>query len=78
MIEVHELTKIFKVRDKDFVAVDNVSFEVGPGTVFGLLGPNGAGKTTTMRMIQLGQTAIPTASNVRWALCLLRRESING
>ncbi len=51
MIKVHELTKIFKVREKDFVAVDHVSFEVGPGTVFGLLGPNGAGKTTTMRMI---------------------------
>ena len=51
MIKVHELTKIFKVRDEDFVAVDHVSFEVQPGTVFGLLGPNGAGKTTTMRMI---------------------------
>ena len=51
MIKVHELTKIFKVRDNDFVAVDHVSFEVQPGTVFGLLGPNGAGKTTTMRMI---------------------------
>ena len=51
MIKVQELTKIFKVRDSDFIAVDHVSFEVEPGTVFGLLGPNGAGKTTTMRMI---------------------------
>ena len=33
------------------MAVDDVSFEVKPGEVFGLLGPNGAGKTTTMRMI---------------------------
>ena len=51
MINVHQLTKIFKVKEEDFVAVDRVSFEVAAGTVFGLLGPNGAGKTTTMRMI---------------------------
>jgi ABC-2 type transport system ATP-binding protein len=33
-------------------AVDGVSFEVGPGEVFGLLGPNGAGKTTTVEMLE--------------------------
>src|SRR4029077_19612529 len=32
-------------------AVDDVSFQVGPGEVLGFLGPNGAGKTTTMRML---------------------------
>ena len=32
-------------------AVDNLSFEVQPGEIFGLLGPNGAGKTTSIRMI---------------------------
>ena len=35
----------------DFVAVNNVSFEIEPGSVFGLLGPNGAGKTTTIKML---------------------------
>ena len=35
----------------DVQAVDDVSFEVHPGEVFGLLGPNGAGKTTTIRMM---------------------------
>jgi ABC-2 type transport system ATP-binding protein len=34
------------------VAVDNVSFEVQPGEIFGLIGPNGAGKTTTMECIE--------------------------
>ncbi len=34
-----------------FTAVDNVSFEVGEGSIFGFLGPNGAGKTTTIRML---------------------------
>jgi ABC-2 type transport system ATP-binding protein len=44
------------------VAVDNVTFEVRGGEVFGLLGPNGAGKTTTLRM--LGGLISPTAGTV--------------
>ncbi|WP_282070545.1 ATP-binding cassette domain-containing protein [Janibacter hoylei] len=47
VIEAHGLVKTFG----DVVAVDDVSFEVPRGTVFGLLGPNGAGKTTTVRMM---------------------------
>jgi len=38
-------------RYGDFVAVDDIDFEVERGEVFGFLGPNGAGKSTTMRMI---------------------------
>ena len=38
-------------RFGNHVAVDNVSFEVPRGTIYGILGPNGAGKTTTLRMI---------------------------
>ena len=44
------LNKVTK-RYKDHVAVDEVSFEVEPGTIFGMLGPNGAGKTSTIRII---------------------------
>jgi ABC-2 type transport system ATP-binding protein len=46
-IEVKNLTKKFG----DFVAVNQITFDVNPGEVFGLLGPNGAGKTTTIRML---------------------------
>jgi len=47
IIDVEELTKRFG----DFTAVDEISFEVRSGEVFGFLGPNGAGKTTTIRML---------------------------
>ena len=52
MIRVDRLTKIFPLAGgKTLTAVDDVSFVVEPGEVYGLLGPNGAGKTTTLRMI---------------------------
>ncbi|MCG6948500.1 MAG: ABC transporter ATP-binding protein [Acidobacteria bacterium] len=47
MIEVERLRKSFN----SLVAVDDVSFTVGEGEIFGLLGPNGAGKTTSINMI---------------------------
>ena len=47
MIEINNLTK----RYGDFLAVDNISFNVEKGKILGFLGPNGAGKTTTMRII---------------------------
>jgi len=47
MLKVDKVTKYYG----DFLAVDNLSFTVKPGEIFGLLGVNGAGKTTTFRMI---------------------------
>ena len=47
MLKVENVTKYY---DKH-LAVDNLSFEVQDGEIFGLLGVNGAGKTTTFRMI---------------------------
>ncbi len=47
MLSVKNLTKKFK----NSVAVNNLSFNVVPGKIFGLLGPNGAGKTTTIRTV---------------------------
>ena len=51
MISVIGLTKRFTLGRGEIVAVDDLSFSVRPGEVYGLLGPNGAGKTTTLRMI---------------------------
>lgn len=47
VIQTDKLTKKFG----DFTAVDNITFEVMPGEIFGFLGANGAGKTTAMRML---------------------------
>jgi len=47
VIEVDKLTKRFG----KFTAVDQVSFQVEKGEIFGFLGPNGAGKSTTIRML---------------------------
>ncbi len=61
MIDVQSLSKAFKTKyfslekkkyiTKETVAVDNVSFKVEKGEIFGFLGPNGAGKTTTIKML---------------------------
>jgi ABC-2 type transport system ATP-binding protein len=59
MIELAGLTK----RYGEKLAVNNLTFTVGPGIVTGFLGPNGAGKSTTMRMM-LGLDR-PTAGDVR-------------
>ncbi|MFX0168631.1 MAG: ATP-binding cassette domain-containing protein, partial [Candidatus Hodarchaeota archaeon] len=48
IIEVKELTKVF---NGNLTAVDNISFTVDEGEIFGFLGPNGAGKTTTLNML---------------------------
>lgn len=58
-IEVEGLTKKFG----SFVAVDNLSFKIEKGEVFGLLGPNGAGKTTTIRI--LACLISPSTGNAR-------------
>ncbi len=51
MLQACSLCKTFALERGEVCAVDDLSFQIHPGEVFGLLGPNGAGKTTTMRMI---------------------------
>jgi ABC-2 type transport system ATP-binding protein len=69
-IEVHHLRRVYRVtigvfrrKIKEVVAVDDISFDVQPGELFGLLGPNGAGKTTTVKM--LTTLLIPTDGTAR-------------
>jgi ABC-2 type transport system ATP-binding protein len=47
-IEVSHLSKVYEGK---VTAVEDITFQVSPGEVFGLLGPNGAGKTTTLRVL---------------------------
>jgi ABC-2 type transport system ATP-binding protein len=47
LLELQHLKKYYATQK----AVDDISFSIEPGTIFGLLGPNGAGKTTLLRMI---------------------------
>ena len=52
MIRAESLVKLFPTtHGGEKRAVDNVSFDVAAGEIYGLLGPNGAGKTTTLRML---------------------------
>lgn len=69
-IEVENLRRIYKTnigilrrKEKKVVAVDDISFAVQEGELFGLLGPNGAGKTTTVKM--LTTLLIPTGGSAR-------------
>ncbi len=48
MVIVENLVKVYQ---KNFRAIDDITFYVKPGEIFGLIGPNGAGKTTTLRII---------------------------
>ncbi len=54
MIKTQDISKVFmigKKQETELCAVDNLTFEVSKGEVFGFLGPNGAGKTTTVRIL---------------------------
>ena len=57
-----EISQVRKTYD-DFIAVDDLTFDIAQGSVFGLLGPNGAGKTSTIRMM-IGITA-PDSGEIR-------------
>jgi len=69
-VQVRHLRRVYRAtigvvrrQIKEVVAVDDISFDVQPGELFGLLGPNGAGKTTTVKM--LTTLLIPTGGTAR-------------
>jgi ABC-2 type transport system ATP-binding protein len=69
-----ELRKIRKCYDH-FVAVDDLSFQISAGEVYGLLGPNGAGKTSTIRMM-IG-ILMPDSGAITWFGEPFRREHLD-
>jgi ABC-2 type transport system ATP-binding protein len=82
-IEVERLSKTY---EGNVTAVEDISFQVAPGEVFGLLGPNGAGKTTTLRVLitvlrpsggsarVLGMDVVTQATQVRQAIGYVPQE----
>ena len=59
---IEGVSKSYTVNKSKLVAVNNISFEVPAGTLFGLIGPDGAGKTTLFRM--LTTLLLPDAGNI--------------
>jgi len=69
-LDVQSLKKVFEThrgfwrqKKKSVLAVEDISFSIAKGELFGLLGPNGAGKTTTVKM--LTTILLPTAGDAR-------------
>jgi ABC-2 type transport system ATP-binding protein len=73
MIELRNLTKKFGGT----TALDNISFHVNDGEIFGYLGPNGAGKTTTMR-IMLGLLKPTSGQALVWGKDLGEHNTLRG
>jgi len=81
-----EAARLSKTYEGGVTAVEDISFQVAPGEVFGLLGPNGAGKTTTLRILitvlrpsgglarVLGMDVVEQATQVRQAIGYVPQE----
>lgn len=63
MIEFSDVSKIFKVKNREVKAVQNVSLKIEKGDIFGVIGFSGAGKSTLLRMVNLLEK--PTAGTVK-------------
>lgn len=62
-LEIKNLTKVFKTKQREVVAVDNINLSIKAGEFVCLLGPSGCGKTTTLRMI--AGFEIPTEGSIK-------------
>ena len=70
MLEIQELTKRYQRK----AAIDQVSFTLRKGEIFGLLGPNGAGKTTLIRIIN--KIIEPDSGTIRFNGDLLQQKHL--
>lgn len=62
MIEFSQVTKVFKTKKQELVALDNINITVEDGVIFGVIGCSGAGKSTLIRMINALE--VPTKGSV--------------
>ena len=62
MIEIKNVTKIYKDKEREDKAVDDVSLNIKEGEIFGVIGYSGAGKSTLIRMIN--GLEVPTTGEV--------------
>lgn len=51
IVEINNVTKIYKSKSKSVTALNNISFEVNQGELFGLIGPDGSGKSSLFRIL---------------------------
>jgi len=52
LLQIENLSKTYKVKDRDVVALENVSFTTRPGEILGLVGKSGGGKSTLMKILR--------------------------
>ncbi|MDS1272514.1 ATP-binding cassette domain-containing protein [Lipingzhangella sp. LS1_29] len=63
MIEATDLRKLYRIADREVLALDGVDLRVAPGEVYGVVGQSGAGKSTLLRCVNLLER--PTSGSVR-------------
>ena len=51
MIEIKRVSKVYRLKDREVVAVDDVSLTIEDGDIYGIIGYSGAGKSTLVRLI---------------------------
>ena len=63
IVELTNVSKIYKIGDKDFAALDNVDLAIEKGKFVVILGPSGAGKSTLLNLI--GGMDTPSKRNIK-------------
>jgi len=62
MITINNVKKVYKSKDGDVTALENINLSISQGDIYGIIGPSGAGKSTLIRILNLLES--PTSGNV--------------
>jgi len=52
LLQIENLSKTYRLKDRDIVALNNVSFKARPGEILGVVGKSGGGKSTLMKILR--------------------------